>query len=195
MEKTYEDLEKNALKPWSQLAGHGLALNFEENFDSKYHLMWFRMNWFHSVYYSMAYAVLVYLGVKLMKNRKPYVLRRPLALWSALLALFSILGTVRCLPELIEVITNKGLVESFCSISFANDNRILFWHLLFSWSKVIEFGDTLFIILRKQKLINLHWIHHIVTLISCYSGLADLCGVQRWTVSTKSISTIKNSNL
>ena len=94
------------------------------------------------------------------------------------------MGSLHCLPEFIDIITKKGLVESFCSISYADDNRLLFWHLLFGWSKLIEFGDTLFIILRKQKLIKLHWIHHIVTLIGCYSGLSDLCGSQRWTVST-----------
>jgi elongation of very long chain fatty acids protein 6 len=187
MERIYENLKLNKSKHWSKFAGYQLTINFEANFNTYYYLVWFKSYWFHSIYYSIVYAIFVYLGIKLMKNRKPFVLRSPLALWSGLLAIFSILGTIRCLPEFIDTLNNKGFVESICSISFANDNRLLFWHLLFCWSKVIEFGDTLFIILRKQKLINLHWIHHIVTLISCYSGLADLCGAQRWTVSIKSI--------
>ncbi|CAG7726177.1 unnamed protein product, partial [Allacma fusca] len=39
---------------------------------------------------------------------------------------------------------------------------------MFALSKILEFGDTVFIILRKQKLIFLHWFHHIATLLLCW---------------------------
>ena len=93
------------------------------------------------------------------------------------------MGSLYCLQQFMDTITKKGLVESICSISYVEDNRVLFWHLLFGWSKLIEFGDTLFIIVRKQKLIKFHWFHHMLALIACYSGLSDSCGAQRWTVS------------
>ncbi|CAG7723990.1 unnamed protein product [Allacma fusca] len=37
-------------------------------------------------------------------------------------------------------------------------------------SKFVELGDTAFVILRKQKLIALHWFHHAATLMVCWIG-------------------------
>lgn len=45
------------------------------------------------------------------------------------------------------------------SFGFRDNHNVAtsLWGLLFAWSKILEFGDTAFIILRKQKLIFLHW--------------------------------------
>ncbi|CAG0885956.1 unnamed protein product [Darwinula stevensoni] len=40
-----------------------------------------------------------------------------------------------------------------------------YWVWLFTLSKILEFGDTYFILLRKQKLIFLHWYHHATVLL------------------------------
>ena len=45
-----------------------------------------------------------------------------------------------------------------------------YWGYIFALSKLVEFGDTFFIVLRKQPLIFLHWYHHIVTFL--YTWLA-----------------------
>lgn len=45
------------------------------------------------------------------------------------------------------------------------DIRVNAWYLFFTLSKAFELVDTLFIVFRKRKLINLHWIHHTLTLI------------------------------
>ncbi|KAF3422692.1 hypothetical protein E2986_12049, partial [Frieseomelitta varia] len=51
-----------------------------------------------------------------------------------------------------------------------------YWGYLFTLSKLVEFGDTFFIVLRKQPLIFLHWYHHIVTCLYgwlCYVEEAE----------------------
>ncbi|CAG0902727.1 unnamed protein product [Darwinula stevensoni] len=49
------------------------------------------------------------------------------------------------------------------------------WALVFVYSKVLELGDTAFIVLRKQRLIFLHWYHHLTVLLytwySCAQGI------------------------
>ena len=48
--------------------------------------------------------------------------------------------------------------------------------------QVPELGDTIFIVLRKQKLIFLHWYHHITVLIYCWYSFSQYTAPARWFV-------------
>jgi elongation of very long chain fatty acids protein 6 len=50
-------------------------------------------------------------------------------------------------------------------------------------SKSIELIDTAFIVLRKQKLIFLHWYHHAITLIYTWYSFRDLVAYGRWFIA------------
>jgi len=45
---------------------------------------------------------------------------------------------------------------------------VKFWGFMFSLSKFVELGDTIFIVLRKQKLILLQWFHHALSMILAF---------------------------
>ena len=65
-------------------------------------------------------SLLPYLGGQMyMKNKPKLDLHLCLATWSGLLAIFSIFGVVRVLPELIYVIDRHGIKYSICNNSNA----------------------------------------------------------------------------
>lgn len=127
--------------------------------------------------FSLIYFLAVFGGRSWMRFRKPFMLRRELIAWNTLLAVFSVVGFVRVTPLMLRKWTQVGVVGSVCSS--LRDEQTLFWLVLFTLSKVVEFGDTAFVVLRKSPLIFLHWYHHItVSLYTWYNAgrLSDSVG-------------------
>ncbi|KAG8243288.1 hypothetical protein J6590_048433 [Homalodisca vitripennis] len=54
------------------------------------------------------------------------------------------------------------------------------WSFLFVLSKLPELGDTIFIVLRKQPLIFLHWYHHITVLLYSWFSYTEYTSSARW---------------
>ena len=115
-------------------------------------------------------------------RRQPANLRAALGVWSAVLAVFSILGTLRTLPDLLTMVRTHGLHFSMCNPSFYQ-GPTGFWVMLYTFSKAYELGDTLFIVLRKQKLIFLHWYHHLVTLVYMSFAYKEFIALARWGIT------------
>ena len=113
---------------------------------------------------SAIYMVTIFSLQKYMKNRPAYEFRTPMVMWSGVLAIFSIIGAIRTIPERFHVLYNYGWRDSVCNGEYYT-GPVAFWSLLFTLSKVYEFGDTIIIVLRKQKLTFLHWYHHVTVLI------------------------------
>ncbi|XP_043842066.1 elongation of very long chain fatty acids protein 3 isoform X2 [Dromiciops gliroides] len=117
------------------------------------------------------------MGQRYMKNRKAFNLRLPLTIWSFTLAIFSILGAVRTWEYLGSILMLGGLKISLCHIGFIRNPTVRFWALLFVLSKIVELGDTAFIILRKQQLLFLHWFHHSTVLVyTCFAYKNGVAG-------------------
>jgi len=126
------------------------------------------------------YLTLVFGVKKWMKNVKPFNLRGPLALWNLTLALFSVAGVCILMPPAIYSAFTDGVVYAVCHSSVDSSPLMTLFVLLFVISKVVEFGDTLFIVLRKTPLSFLHWYHHITVLMYSWYGLATRCTAGHW---------------
>jgi len=143
---------------------------------------WMTRNWIWSVYIAAAYIVLVILGRWAMRSRTKFDLRTPLVIWSVMLAAFSIFGSVRVLPHFFQKLTESGVVHSVCDKDYVH-GITGFWLFMFVMSKLPELVDTMFIVLRKQELIFLHWYHHATVLVYCWYSYKDLTASGLWFMS------------
>uniref|UniRef100_A0A2P2HWR7 Elongation of very long chain fatty acids protein n=1 Tax=Hirondellea gigas TaxID=1518452 RepID=A0A2P2HWR7_9CRUS len=166
------------------MPNYSYVFNFEKDFDTPAQRQWMRDNWQMCFYYVGTYMLIIYAGQFYMQNRQRFELKSVLFTWNIFLAAFSIWGASRTLPELLYVLTNYGFHYSVCipGPSFL-DNRVGgFWNWMFTLSKVPELGDTVFIVLRKQPLIFLHWYHHVTVLLYAWYSYSDYIATARWFV-------------
>jgi len=142
-------------------------------------LQLFLDNWHHTAYISLAYVIIIFGLKKYMSTRKRFEIQTPLFLWSLALAVFSIIGAIRTIGEAIWTFSNHDVYYSACNPSIYYGSTA-FWSLTFVLSKVIELGDTIFIVLRKQPLIFLHWYHHFTVLVYSFYTYSQHSGPGRW---------------
>lgn len=157
---------------------------FEANFDPVPAQKFFYGHRITTVWLSIVYVAAVFGGQHLMRSKTEFRLRNALVVWNAALALFSIVGTLRSLPELAHVVAYKGFGYSVCIPSFFEDDSVAgFWTVMFAMSKVPELLDTAFIVLRKRPLIFLHWYHHITVLMYTWYAVSCVIGTGRWFIT------------
>jgi len=172
----------SSLGPNHSYTAYTAVLPFEAEFDP-----WAAQGWVHKHWIPLCawagslYIILVFSGQAWMASRPPFDLRGPLAVWSGALAVFSILGFSRTLPELLHSLTSGGIYRSVCDPGFLESNKISsYWTWVFTVSKLAELGDTAFIVLRKQQLIFLHWYHHLTVLIYVFFCFSEFTSSGRW---------------
>ncbi|KAI6180753.1 Elongation of very long chain fatty acids protein [Aphelenchoides besseyi] len=114
---------------------------------------------------SVIFYVIGIFSIKIfLRDRKPFDLERPLIAWNAFLATFSLLGFLYTLPSILKVIRDHGISHTYTHINEVHKNPLSgYWSFLWICSKIPEFVDTFFIVLRKKPLMFMHWYHHALT--------------------------------
>nr|AXS59120.1 fatty acid elongase [Eranthis hyemalis] len=130
--------------------------------------------------------VLTYLSLTLIlslallspkSTAKPPSTSTPLRLISTLhnliLVLLSLLMAVGCTLSTISQMPNLRWIFCFPPNQTPPRGPVFFWAYVFYFSKILEFVDTLLIILSKdtRRLSFLHVYHHAVVLVMCYLWL------------------------
>ncbi|NXI28422.1 ELOV6 protein, partial [Sterrhoptilus dennistouni] len=133
-----------------------------------------------SIIFSLIYLILIFGIQHFMKERRPFNLRAPLVLWSFSLTLFSFVAACRIWKQMVFLLLTKGFKHSVCSRSFFVHPVPKLWMYLFAVSKFVELGDTVFIVLRKKKLIFVHWYHHLLTLILSWYAYKNMTVGMGW---------------
>lgn len=100
---------------------HSFVFGFEQKFLDKTYARniyrWMNQWWWLSIVYSIIYVILIYYGRSLMASRPRYELRLPLIFWNLGLAIFSLCGMTRCVPEMFYSLNKYGLEHTICDRS------------------------------------------------------------------------------
>ncbi|XP_065176460.1 very long chain fatty acid elongase 6-like [Sycon ciliatum] len=151
-------------------------LELEDSYYDYYRLReWTIGATYYMVTISMIYVALIHWGVSQMEKRTKYNLRGTLVCWNAALAFYSMFSLYRFTLALMR---HDSVGEAVCDATYMHSSGGL-WSFLFMMSKFVEFGDTFFIVLKKKKLIFLHWFHHVTVLWFCWFSFINPHGPAR----------------
>lgn len=157
------------------------TLGWEDNFDFVSSVEMFNNNpHVPFVLAILIYLPMLYVGQMIMSRRDPFNVKLVMMVWNSGLAVFSMVGFCRIIPEMFYTYENFGFHQTLCSNSYIQSKEARFWIYLFVLSKIPELGDTVFLVLRKQKLIFLHVYHHATVLVFSWFVYATLVGAARW---------------
>lgn len=105
------------------------------------------------------------------KSRRKGAPKVVLALWNAMLAAFSAVGAVRTVPHLYVNWLEEGFKSTVCTppvVATWGIGATGLWVQMFVYSKFIELGDTVFMVLSNKDVPFIHWFHHAATLYFCW---------------------------
>ena len=142
---------------------HSFFLDFEDRFSLFGLQDWCRQRNTWPILAVPLYLLAIHYGRSAMKDRKPINTKFLLFAWNTALALFSAIGTIRMLSGLVHQARDRGFMDTVCVNN--PDNVVSLWVYLFTMSKFVELGDTLFLVARKRNVMFLHWYHHVTVLL------------------------------
>jgi hypothetical protein len=130
-----------------------------------------RRNW--SLGFVAIYLITLFGLKRAMKNRPAYSLQVPLVLWNMALAAFSIAGAAVVFAEYGNTFAEYGFEGTYCRARQFFHGRCGYFVWLFTLSKVVELGDSFFLVLRKRPLSFLQYYHHALTLVYCWFSYCE----------------------
>lgn len=130
------------------------------------------------------YLLIIFVLKRWMDKREAIKPKAPLIVWNTCLAVFSVAGVVKFTPSgLLDELASGGFVHSVCLIKPFSTQTLTLWMSLFAISKFVEFGDTIFLVLRKAPLTFLHVYHHVTVALYTWHGGTSRSSAGHWFVS------------
>lgn len=155
--------------------GKWLYTSFEIDYEASRGTEFARQHPWIPICLVIVYVAAIFFGKKYMDTRERFDLRYKLAFWNMLLSMFSFIGAVRTVPDLLyRIATSDSLETTVCTAAASSwgTGATGLWVQLFVFSKVPELVDTVFIVARKRPLLFLHWYHHVTVLLYCWHSYA-----------------------
>lgn len=108
MDSRLGEIVYNSKFPMNYTPDYLTLYEFEKFENHEEWRQWMFTHWHWSVYASIVYICIVFVGQWLMKDKQPLKLRKVLTAWNVTLALFSAMGFWRSAPELIVSVLKPG---------------------------------------------------------------------------------------
>ena len=154
-------------------------LEFSENYYINYILLLLASLYLPSIYYGQLY----------MKD-KEFKIKHSLFLWNIFMSFASFLGFYLIIVDQIQT-DSVYYSKSFCDpplILGKTQANVQLVCYIFCYTKFLEWIDTFFLVIKKRKIIFLHWFHHLTTMLYClhavnYSSYYDISGIGFCTIN------------
>ncbi|KAL1917832.1 uncharacterized protein VTP21DRAFT_3666 [Calcarisporiella thermophila] len=124
----------------------------------------------------LAYLVIIFGGEYIMRGRQPLQLRGLFQLHNFLLTTGSLALLLLYIEELLPILYRHGFLYAICDAKAFTPRLELLYYINYLF-KYWELVDTVFLVLKKKKLEFLHYYHHSMTAVLCYTQLVGRTSV------------------
>ncbi|KAK9761849.1 Fatty acyl-CoA elongase/Polyunsaturated fatty acid specific elongation enzyme [Basidiobolus ranarum] len=122
------------------------------------------------------YLSIIFGGQYLLKNRKPFKLELLFKIHNIFLTVVSLGLLILVLENIIPIYVEGGLFKAICGEGAWTQRLELLYYLNYL-VKYYELIDTFFLVMKKKKLEFLHYYHHSLTMVLCFTQLVGRTSV------------------